>query len=317
MNPLTFVLTALGLLSGELRGDSKFTAVLAKQLDYVKAKTYDIVYPQLKGRMLIPVSHDAPSGAETITYRQWDEIGIASILANYADDIPLVDALAEEFTQKVYPIAAAYMYSIQDLRRAAMSNTRLDQKRARAARNAIEWKIEDMAAVGDSSVSATGLANNPNISLVSPVTGTWISATAAQMIADMLHFESTIIAACKETFMPTTLGLDIASYQRFATKVVSSSGDTVRTALSDFLQAAQSVTEVVSWNKLATADAAGTGPRAVMYPKDPNVLTLEIPQEYEEFPPQAKNLAYKVNTHARCAGVIVEYPVACGYMDGL
>ena len=53
------------------------------------------------------------------------------------------------------------------------------------------------------------------------------------------------------------------------------------------------------------------------YKKDPEVLTLEIPQEYEEMPPQAKNLQFHVPVHARIGGVIVYYPIAMAYMDGL
>ena len=37
-------------------------------------------------------------GATTITYRQWDNFGMAQIISNYADDPPLMDALVEEFT---------------------------------------------------------------------------------------------------------------------------------------------------------------------------------------------------------------------------
>jgi hypothetical protein len=318
MNPLVTALTMLGIFPGEeLRHDSKYTAVLAKQLEYVKTKTYDIVYPAFKARMLIPVSNEADSGAETITYRQWDAFGMAQIISNYADDPPLVDALAEEFTQKVQSLGIGYQYSIQDLRRAAMSGQRLDQKRAAQSRKGVEQKIENIAATGDSAGGLNGVANNANVSLISPITGSWSGATGAQMVADMLHFESSIIIANKETFLPTTLVLDIASYRRFNSARISTTGDTHTTALQAFLASSQSVKEVKSWNKLANADAAGTGPRALMYDKSPDVLSLEIPQEYEQFPPQAKNYSFVVPAHARVGGVIWYYPIAGGYMDGL
>jgi hypothetical protein len=106
MNALTFLLTTLGVFQSkeELRQDAKFTAVLAKQLEYVKSRTYDIVYPQFKGRMLVPVSNEADTGAETITYQQWDQFGIANILANYADDIELVDALTSIRGKRLLPV---------------------------------------------------------------------------------------------------------------------------------------------------------------------------------------------------------------------
>jgi hypothetical protein len=61
------VLAALG--AGD-RFDSKFTSALERQLEFIKAQTYDIVYPELKARTLIPVDNSVDPGAETITYRQ-------------------------------------------------------------------------------------------------------------------------------------------------------------------------------------------------------------------------------------------------------
>ena len=72
-----------------------------------------------------------------------------------------------------------------------------------------------------------------------------------------------------------------------------------------------------SWYKLNTADAAGTGPRALFYKRSPEVLELVIPQDFEQLPPQAKNLAFVVPCHARCGGVVVRYPVAMLYLDGI
>lgn len=318
MKYLDMLLATLGVFSEtDLRTDSKYTAVLEKQLEYVKATTYDVVYPEMKARQLIPVSNEVDPGAETITYRQWDGFGIAQIISNYADDIPLVDVMAEEFTQKIQGIALGYQYSIQDLRRSAMSGIGLDQRRARQTRRQMEQKIEDIAATGDSAGGLSGISNNSNVTLVSPLTGTWSTATGAQMVADLLHLEASMVVANKETFYPTTIVLDIESRSLLARTRISTTGDTHKTALQAFLESANYVTEVVSWNKLALADSAGTGPRAICYAKTPDVLTLEIPQEFEQMPPQQKNLAFFVPTHQRCAGVLIYYPIGMSYMDGL
>lgn len=309
---LAMVLTAIGL-----RMDDKFNAVLEKQLEYVKSKTYDIVYPELKGRLYCPVSNEVDPGAESITYRQWDEFGMAQIIANYADDLPLIDALVEEFTQRVKGLGAAYQWSIQDLRRSAMAGAMLDQRRARSARRSIELQVDDIAARGNANAGLTGIANNANVSLIAPTTGSWSTATGAQMVADMLKFSSDIVIANKETIIPDTIILDVTNYHRFANARISTTGDTHTTALQAFLQSSPYITNVGSWYKLATLDAAGTGPRAICYKRDPEVLTLEIPQEFEQLPPQPKNLAFQVPCHARIGGVIVYYPIGMGYMDGL
>ena len=48
-----------------------------------------------------------------------------------------------------------------------------------------------------------------------------------------------------------------------------------------------------------------------------DVVELIIPQEFESFPPQARNLSFVVNCHARVGGVSWRYPLAAAYMDGL
>lgn len=311
MNPLAIVLGLLGC-----RWDDKFTAVLEKQLEYVKTQTYDIVYPEMKARQFVPVSNEADPGAETITYRQWDEFGMATIIANYGDDLPLIDALVEEFQQKVKGLGAAYQWSIQDIRRAAMSGMALDQRRARAARRSIETQIDNIGALGNAAAGLRGFAKHPNIPLVTPDFGSWATATADEIIADLNKLATSIVNTCKETFLPDTLAMDISRYNIISTRRISTTGDTHTTVLEAWLRSNPWVKSVGTWNKLATADAAGTGPRLVCYKRDPEVLTLEIPQEFEQLPPQAKNLAFQVPVHARIGGVIVYYPIAMAYMDG-
>jgi hypothetical protein len=79
--------------------DAAETVFFTRQLEHIKARTYDIKYPELKARMFIPVSNEVPSGAKTVTYRQWDRVGRAKIVADGAKDLPRVDALAREFSR--------------------------------------------------------------------------------------------------------------------------------------------------------------------------------------------------------------------------
>src|SRR3954470_19644785 len=99
----------------EPRLDVGETAILARQLEYVKASTYDVKYPAFMARNFFPVATDTPAGAETISYYQWDQFGMAKVIANFADDLPMVDAFAKTFTSNVKSIGAAYKYSTQDL----------------------------------------------------------------------------------------------------------------------------------------------------------------------------------------------------------
>jgi len=318
LNYLASLLVGLGVFNEEqLRNDDKITSILDRELDYVQRQAYEVVYPQFKARQLIPVSNEADPAAETITYKMWDGFGIAKMLSDgYGDDIPLVDALAEEFTVKIKGMGLGYQYSIMDLKRSATSGAKLDSRRAKQTRKGIETKIENIGATGDAPTGLLGMANNPNVTVVSPITGTWASASGIQMVNDLLHVESEMVRLNQEAWLPTTIALDLTQHALLRKTIVSTTGDTNTTALKMFLDTAAYVKEVVPWNRLSTADAGGTGPRIACYAKDPDVLSLEIPQEYEQLPPQPKNMTFFVPAHARCGGVLMHYPLGMVYMDG-
>lgn len=317
MNPeqyLAYTIASLGGITGDYRLDTKYTAILSRDLEYVKAKTYDIRYPELRGKYLFPVSHEIPSGAETWKYEQWDQFGIANILSSYADDLPFVDVMKEEYTGLIHAIGDAFKYSIQDLRASQMNGTAIDAKRAQTARRAVEARFDVMAAVGDLKAGFCGALNHPNIPLISAVTGTWSTATGLQMIDDLEALVNGVITNNKETFFPDTIILDGVSLRRMASKKMSA--DNTTSALDVFMKNNQYIQNVEGWFRAETADAAGTGPRFMCYKKTDEVISYEIPQEFEQMPPQARNLAFVVNCHARVAGIISPYPLGCGYMDG-
>jgi hypothetical protein len=222
--------------------------------------------------------------------------------------------MKEEFVQKIHPIGDAYQYSIQDLRRSAMTGTSLDSRRAATARRVIENKIDKWGATGMLTGGIAGALNHPNIPLVVPPTGTWSGATALQMLADLEFLVNSVIDNNEETFFPDTIILDGPSLRRIASTPMLDNSS--RTVLQTFLQNNLYITRIEGWYECKLADAAGTGPRFMCYKRDPEVITFEIPQEFEQFPPQAVNLAFKVPCHARVAGIAVPYPLACGYMDG-
>ena len=47
----------------------------ARELDHVKAQSYDVEYPELTALHLFPQTSEADPGAETITYYTYDKTG--------------------------------------------------------------------------------------------------------------------------------------------------------------------------------------------------------------------------------------------------
>jgi hypothetical protein len=294
--------------------DTAETATFALELRKLKAKSYDVKYPDLKARKFVPVSHECSNADESFVVRQWDMAGMAKIISNYATDLPKVAAFAKEFVYKIKSIGDSFDYTIQDIRVSMQTGRSLSDKKQTIAYRKLEELIDDIAATGIPETQVPGVLNHPNIPLLTLPTGTWSSATDAQIVADLAYMVTQIMVTTKQTHIPDTVLFDTTSWARI-TQMVSGTGSFAETVLSLFLRTNPYIKNADTWIKLDTADAAGTGPRIFMYKRDSEVLELEIPQEPEQFPPQADGLAFTVNCHARVGGVRVSYPLACAYAD--
>ena len=315
------------VIQASQRLDANESVFFARELEHVKAQSYDVQYPELTATKNIPVSSEAGSGAETITYQQYDSVGFAKIISNYATDLPRVDLKGKEFTAKVKSIGASYGYSIQDIRAARMAGKPLEQRKANAVRRANDQEVNRIAYFGDSAHGLVGLINHPNItSYTLPTDGTmngttagtaaaakFINKTPAQVLRDLNGMVAKVLELTQNVERPDTLTLDHETHADLSTRPRSDNSDT--TILEFFLKNSPYVKNVEVVPEL---NGAGTGDTNVvmMYKKSPDKLTLEIPQPFEQFPPQAEGLEFVIPCHSRCAGVIVYYPLSIIKAEG-
>lgn len=296
-----------------IRQDANEANILARKLEFVKSQTYAIQYPQLMARQIIPVASDVDPGAMSIVWESMDWVGEAKVITNHSDDVPYVDTFSEEVSKKVHKIGDAYRYSTDDLQRALMSGVQLEQRRANAARMAIELKIEKIAAIGESAYGLEGFYTTGS-SIVGASAGAWSGLTAAQIIDEVNATVNACIVDTKGTMPPNTLVLGVNAYTAMATKRYGV--DSNETALSYFLKTNPHVKTVQQWIYGDTAGATGNGRAAVFY-KDPMAITLEIAQEFQAMPAQLHNFTYSVPCSAKLAGVAKRYPKSMRFIDGV
>lgn len=299
--------------------DAAESAFFDRQLEFLKARTYDRLYPEMKSRMFVPTDEAIPTGAMTFRWEEFDEVGKAKIIASYADDLPMVDVEGTEHVGKIRSVGDGYGYSLQEIRSAAMTNTPLNERRASAARRAVELLIDEILAVGDADNDLPGFLNASSVPVYDAPNGTagttpWDTKTAAEIREDVNKIISLTIGATNGVEIgPFDLILPPDQYTLIAQLKNSDSSDV--TILQFLLSANPFLRSVEPWYRMDNAATGGSLDRGVLYTRNPEKLEAIVPQEFEQLEPQQENLAWKVPCHARVGGTVFHYPLSARYID--
>lgn len=307
-------------VTGAPLNDAAESPFFLRQLEHIKVQVQEVMYTGLKARKLLPVSMEAGAGAEYITWRQFDKVGVARLIRDYSMDLPRVDVLASEFFQNpVHGLGASFGYNVQEIRAAQKAGLPLDQRRAAAATEAILRLEDDLAFFGDARSKLVGFFNLPNSTEVTlPADGAgssalWSTKTADQILRDLNLLANTIVETTKEVEIPDTLLLPTVLYNLAATKRIGI--DSNNTVLKFFLDTNPYIKDVEPVVKLAGAGAGSTN-RIIAYRRDPMKLTMEVPLDVTQHEVQKEGLEYTVPVESRFGGVLVYKPLSVAFSDG-
>lgn len=307
------------LLRADAEGDDA-SVFFAKELEYVKSKAYDEKLPNLAAARLFPVSTEADPGAETISYESYGMVGIAKLIANYADDLPRADIKGKTVSVPVYSVGTSYGYSVGDIRAAKMKGMNLSTRKALAARRANDTAINKLAFKGDKEAGIEGILSNPNIStFVIAADGAngstkWKDKTPAQVLRDLNLAVSSIVDLTNGVEIPDTIVLPIEQYNYIANTIVpDTAGESI---MNNFLKNNKYITNIEQAVELKKAGASGED-MALIYRRDADAVTLEIPMPFTQYSPQARNLEFVVPCESRTAGIIVYYPLSMCRIEGI
>lgn len=295
------------------RMDADEAAFFARELEAIKARTFDIRYPNLRSRDFVPVSGEAGPGATQVTYHQFDRVGRAKIVSPNAKDVPRVDVLGKEFPRPVRAWADAYGWTIFEVQAAAMARRNLNSQRSSAARRAIEEGLDETAAIGAPDYGIPdGLINSAAV----PATTTtpWAPLTADQIIAQVSASVQRIATASLGIEKPNTILLPDAQHALIATLPRSTQSDT--TVLEFIMRAFPGITAIEPWYRLVDAGVAVTD-RMIIYDRSPDKLEQDVTQEFTQLPTQEQGLEFVVHAFAQTAGTAIYYPLSIDYTDDI
>lgn len=309
--------------SGRL--DANESIFFARQLEFIRPQAYDIKRAPLSAMSLFPIDTSIPAGANTITYRQYDTVGLAKIIANYADDLPRADVFAKEFTSPIRGIGDSYGYSVQEIRHAQYAGISLDSKRQAAAKRAHDELINKLAWSGDTVSNLPGFLSNSNITgYTVPADGTsssklWSAKTPELIMRDLNGLANTVVTTSKGVHKPNEIWIPLAQYTLISSLPYGATYPN-STVLEVFLKANPFVKRVIPVLELAsTANGGLAGSTDVAIAADNSMdnYQLNIAMSFMQHAPQQRNLEFVVPCESRFAGVTIEYPLAFSKADSI
>ncbi len=292
----------------------------ARELDYVKTKSYDVEYPEFTALNLFPITSEADPGAETVTYYTYDKTGAAKVIQNYSTDLPRADVNGKPSYAQVKSLGDSYGYSAQEMRASRLAGKSLDTRKGESARFQIDNLNNIIAWRGDEESGLMGvLSEGQSIPLYTVTAGSesgktkWTEKTADEILADVNGMAKQVARVTKNVERPDTLCLPSEVFMDISTRRLP---DTSTTVMSFLKEHSPYITNIVSAAEL-DADSVETNPYAAetdgsgvafLFKNDERKLAIENPMPFYQYPLQVDGLETIVPCEARTAGVIVYYP---------
>jgi hypothetical protein len=196
----------------------------------------------------------------------------------------------------------------------------LPTMKAKAVRDQMARRLDQIAFLGEAKVGAKGLFNQSGTTTyVVPATGqggvtTWDKKDSDAVLLDLNGMGDQIITDTNEIEEPDTWVLPLSRYRLVNSRRV---GDgTNATILRYFLDNRDSPISVERTTKLES-NTAWTGKRAAAYKNDPSKLQLTVPIEFLQKQPEIRGFKVIVNCRMRTGGLALWISKSVGYADNV
>lgn len=299
------------------RNDVAQVAMRSMDLEALDNTLYTPKYAELKARSVMDLKTDIPAGAETYAYDVMSRSGVAKIIGNSSDDVPLVDIDMRRESSRIYSIVTAYRVSVQELRAAQMTNYPVDSAKAGVARRAVAEKENNLVWIGDPDYNIKGLVNMTGIQTTSVSAGAggdteWSGKTGAEIVEDVRRTRSLITILPSMADAPLTLALPSAAYEEAGKRYSDIDPRTVLEVIRSY----NWFDEIISVPDLSGKGTAGSNCMLIFDAAMEN-MQLVLPMDLMRHEPEWKYPHYKFVVEERCGGALVRFPMTIARGDGI
>jgi len=295
------------------------TGVFAEQLvRYTLQEVFRFEYAETKfaSGQLLAIDTGVAEGAKEYSYLELDHTGLAEIVADNATDLPYADVSGRNNIRQIKTLATAVTYSTQDVRSAQLQG-RFDiaTEKARSAREAMDRKIDDLMRTGDAVAALQGFTNLPGINVLPAPTGTWATATSAQIVNDFNFAANASLIETDGVESPNTAIFPVQQWTRISTLPFDPAGGT--TTVLEYLQKAHPQINLWTWEFGLDSVSLTGGPSVMVYNRDRAKVRGIVPMLMRALPVEQHALNFKLAFETRYGGIIAPRPRSIVRLDGV
>ncbi len=284
------------------------------------ATVLETKYPSFDYGGLVPVNTDGDMWDIGELVYSGDLAGAAEYISGKGFDIPNAGINFSQGTTPFFLAGIGYELGLQEVNRASKMGVPLGERKASGARMLAEKFIYDRVISGATEKNLTGLVNNASVPAANATTGSWGTATPAQMLADVNQALGDVISNSGETAFPNALLLPTTRFLTANNTQLSN----VDGSVLKFLKENNSYTAITNTpldirpsRELETAGASGTK-RMIAYEKSPDNLEFFLPGMFEFLSPfPTSSMTWRVDGIMNVGRLEIYRPKTVSYRDGI
>lgn len=278
-----------------------------RQLEHVFATTLTANIPPPNAFRLFPIDSSVPEGAKSYTQRLMEPVGEATIISNFADDLPRVNVVRREERRGIRMLGDSYGYTVQDIMAARFAGEPLDTTLGMAAREAIERKHNRLCWFGDAEAGLWGVLRHPYIPryiFSEPLSENASSADA--LIAEVNAMLNGVNSLTKTTAQVDTLVLPPDEFAYIHSAPRSATTDTT---IAEFLLAKNKWLKNIEQAWELDADENNDTALCLAYRKNEMSAKYVAPINFRQLPVERRNLEFVINNIGSSGGFYTPRPL--------
>lgn len=211
-------------------------------------------------------------------------------------------------------------WTIPELESAQKLGRPVDQQKFKGMQLKYQMDVDEQVYIGDSNLGLYGLVNSTAVTNTSnAVTGTWSTASPAQILADVNELLNSVWAASAYAVCPDELRLPPVQYSQLVSTLISSAGNISvleflrNNSLSNSINGRPLNIQPLKW--LTGRGAAGKD-RMIAYTNDMERVRFPL-VPLQRTPLEFRGIHQLTTYFGRLGGVEFVYPETLGYRDGV